>query len=498
MRTLPPFPTLRAFLDWNAAHGQLTTVSDPVSVRHQMTAVHRAVLERAGPVLRFDHPVLENGTRAHAPVVVNIFGTTERVAAGLGIAPEGLDDLGAFLAALRAPTPPEGMRDALSRWPMLKAALATRPKLTKNAPVQQNVIEDVDLATLPIQTHWPGDGGPLITWPVVLTRPHGSKPDDVSHYNAGVYRAQVIGRDRIIMRWLAHRGGAAHHRSWQKAGAPMPVAIVLGANPATLLSAALPLPETVSELSFAGVLSGARPRLVPAKTVPLMVPADAEMVIEGWVHPSETAPEGPFGDHTGYYNAPEPFPVMNVSALTTRNDPLYLSTYTGRPPDEPAIIGEVFNRLALPVIRGQIPEIRDLWLPPAACSYRMAVISIDKRYPGQARRVMMALWGMLPQFSYTKIIVVVDEDIDPRNWDDISWALATRMDPGRDVMILEKTPMDYLDFASPEAGLAGKIGIDATNKIGTETTRDWGEVMQTAPEDAAFAADLLSRMEGMA
>ncbi len=476
----------------------MTTVSDPVSVRHQMTAVHRAVLERAGPVLRFDHPVLENGTRAQAPVVVNIFGTTERVAAGLGIAPEGLDDLGAFLAALRAPTPPEGMRDALSRWPMLKAALATRPKLTKNAPVQQNVIEDVDLATLPIQTHWPGDGGPLITWPVVLTRPHGSKPDEVSRYNAGVYRAQVIGRDSIIMRWLAHRGGAAHHRSWQKAGAPMPVAIVLGANPATLLSAALPLPETVSELSFAGVLSGARPRLVPAKTVPLMVPADAEMVIEGWVHPSETAPEGPFGDHTGYYNAPEPFPVMNVSALTTRNDPLYLSTYTGRPPDEPAIIGEVFNGLALPVIRGQIPEIRDLWLPPAACSYRMAVVSIDKRYPGQARRVMMALWGMLPQFSYTKIIVVVDEDIDPRNWDDISWALATRMDPGRDVMILEKTPMDYLDFASPEAGLAGKIGIDATNKIGTETTRDWGEVMQTAPEDAAFAADLLSRMEGMA
>ncbi len=406
-----------------------------------MTAVHRAVLERAGPVLRFDHPVLENGTCAQAPVVVNIFGTTERVAAGLGIAPPegGLDDLGAFLAALRAPTPPpEGMRDALSRWPMLKAALATRPKLTKNAPVQQSVIEDVDLATLPIQTHWPGDSGPLITWPVVLTRPHGSKPDEVSRYNAGVYRAQVIGRDRIIMRWLAHRGGAAHHRSWQKAGAPMPVAIVLGANPATLLSAALPLPEAVSELSFAGVLSGVRPRLVPAKKVPLMVPADAEMVIEGWVHPSETAPEGPFGDHTGYYNAPEPFPVMNVSALTTRDDPLYLSTYTGRPPDEPAIIGEVFNRLALPVIRGQIPEIRDLWLPPAACSYRMAVISIDKRYPGQARRVMMALWGMLPQFSYTKMIVVVDEDIDPRNWDDISWALATRMDPGRDVMILEK------------------------------------------------------------
>ena len=497
IRTLPPFPTLRAFLDWNSDQGQVAGLPDPVSVRRQMTAVHRAVLERGGPILRFDHPVLENGMRAQMPVVVNIFGAPERVAAGLGVTPDGLDDLGGFLAALRTPSPPDGMRDALSRWPMLKAAMSTRPKLVKKAPVQQNVASKVDLRSLPVQTHWPGDAGPLITWPVVVTRPHDSKATDVSRYNAGIYRAQVIGHDRIIMRWLAHRGGAAHHRSWRQAGAAMPVAIVLGADPATLLCAALPLPETVSELSFAGVFSGARPRLVPAKTVPLMVPADAEIVIEGWVDPTLTAPEGPFGDHTGYYNQAEPFPVMTVSALTTRADPLYLSTYTGRPPDEPAIIGEVFNRLALPVIRGQIPEIRDLWLPPAACSYRIAVISIDKRYPGQARRVMMALWGMLPQFSYTKMIIVVDDDIDPRNWDDIAWALATRMDPGRDVMTLEQTPMDYLDFASPEEGLAGKIGIDATNKIGAETTREWGAVMQTAPEDAAFAADLLARCEGL-
>ena len=496
IRTLPPFPTLRAFLNWSADQGQLTALPDPVRVRHQMTAVHRAVLEQGGPVLRFDHPVLDNGAKAEMPVVVNLFGTSERVAAGLGVGPGDLDDLGAFLAALRAPSPPEGMQDALSRWPMLKAAMATRPKMVNKASVQQVVTRQVDLATLPVQTHWPGDAGPLITWPVVLTRPLASEASDASRYNAGVYRAQVIGHDRIIMRWLAHRGGAAHHRSWQAAGKKMPVAIVLGADPATLLSAALPLPETMSELSFAGVFSGARPRLVPAKSVPLLVPADAEMVIEGWIDPSETAPEGPFGDHTGYYNRAEPFPVMQVSALTTREDPQYLSTYTGRPPDEPAIIGEVFNRLALPLIRAQIPEIRDLWLPPAACSYRMAVISIDKRYPGQARRVMMALWGMLPQFSYTKMIIVVDDDINPRNWDDIAWALATRMDPGRDVMMLERTPMDYLDFASPEAGLAGKMGIDATNKIGSETTRDWGEVMQTAPEDAAFAADLLARMEG--
>jgi len=297
---------------------------------------------------------------------------------------------------------------------------------------------------------------------------------------------------------LPHRGGAAHHRSWAAKGEKTPVAIALGADPATLLSAALPLPETVSELTFAGALNGARARLVPARTVPLLVPAEAEIVLEGWVSPTETAPEGPFGDHTGYYNRAEPFPVVQITAITHRCDPIYLSTYTGRPPDEPAIIGEVFNQLALPTIRAQIPEIRDLWLPPAACSYRMAVVAIDKRYPGQARRVMMALWGMLPQFSYTKMVIVVDDDIDPHNWDDIAWALATRMDPGRDVMLLENTPMDYLDFASPEPGLAGKMGIDATIKIDSETRRDWGAVMQTDPKDAAFAADLLARvMPGM-
>ncbi len=495
IRDLPPFPSLRSFLDWCDDTGQMACVPDPVSLRHQMTAVHRNVLEKGGPVLRFDAPRRGDGGVVDMPVVVNLFGTAERVAAGLGVNVDRLGELGAFLAALRAPTPPEGMRDALSRWPMLKAALTTRPKFTTKAPVQQVVIEggDVDLAALPVQTHWPGDAGPLITWPVVLTRPNNTRAEDVGQYNAGVYRAQVLDRDRLIMRWLIHRGGAAHHRSWASAGQPMPVAVVLGANPATLLSAALPLPETVSELTFAGVFSGTRPRLVPAKTVPLMVPADAEIVLEGWVSPQETAPEGPFGDHTGYYNAAEPFPVMQVSAITHRADPLYLSTYTGRPPDEPAIIGEVFNTLALPVIQAQIPEVRGLWLPPAACSYRIAVISIDKRYPGQARRVMMALWGMLPQFSYTKMVIVVDDDIDPTNWDDIAWAIATRMDPVRDVMMIENTPMDYLDFASPEPGLAGKMGIDATTKIGSETRRDWGKVMKTAPADADFAADLVAR-----
>lgn len=496
MRTLPPFPSLRSFLSWCDETEQLHPVSEAVPVRHKMTAVHRNILEHCGPVLRFDHPVLEDGTAADIPVVVNLFGTAERVAAGLGITLNEVDELGAFLAALRAPTPPDGLRDTLSRWPMLKAALATRPKIIKSAPAQQTVLEgaDIDLVALPVQTHWPGDAGPLITWPVVITRPFGSKQEDVAAYNAGVYRAQVIGRDKVIMRWLPHRGGAAHHRSWTQQGEKTPVAIALGADPATLLSAALPLPETVSELTFAGAINGLRPRLVAAKSVPLMVPAEAEIILEGWVSPTETAPEGPFGDHTGYYNKAEPFPVMQVTAVTHRNKPLYLSTYTGRPPDEPAIIGEVFNRLALPTIRGQIPEIHDLWLPPAACSYRMAVASIDKRYPGQARRVMMALWGMLPQFSYTKMLIIVDPDIDIRNWDDIAWALATRMEPSRDVMQLEDTPMDYLDFASPRPGLAGKMGIDATIKIDSETTRDWGEVMKTSQEDADFASDLIARL----
>ena len=429
------------------------------------------------------------------PVVVNLFGTTERVAAGMGIALDEVGELGAFLAALRSPTPPDGLKDALGRWPMLKAALASRVKIVKSAPVQQVVHRgaEVDLGTIPIQTHWPGDAGPLITWPLVITRALGTAPEQVTQYNAGVYRTQVLDQNKLIMRWLPHRGGAAHHRSWAQQGQKTPVAVVLGADPSMLLSAALPLPETVSELTFAGALNDARPRLVSAKTIPMMVPAEAEIVLEGWVSATETAPEGPFGDHTGYYNPADPFPIMQVTAVTHRKDPLYLSTYTGRPPDEPAIIGEVFNQLALPTIQGQIPEIRDIWLPPAACSYRIAVVSIDKRYPGQARRVMMALWGMLPQFSYTKMIIVVDDDIDPRNWDDIAWALATRMDPARDVMQLDNSPMDYLDFASPQPGMAGKMGIDATNKVGSETSREWGTVMQTDPVDAAFATDLVNR-----
>ena len=487
MRSLPVFPDLRAYLGWCEAQGELARIAEPVSIRHEMTAVQLACLRRGGPALEFsrhDGP----GMR----VVSNLFGTPARVAAGLGLTPDKVPEFGAFLAALRSPAPVAGMRDALTRWPMLRAALATRPRILRSGPVQDRELSGLD--QIPVQTPWPGDAGPLITWPVVITRPQGTEASDLARYNLGVYRAQVLGPDRLIMRWLAHRGGAAHGRSWTRAGEPMPVAIALGADPALLLSAALPLPETVSEMGFSGVLRGARTELTPCRTVPLMAPARAEILIEGWIHPGETAPEGPFGDHTGYYNAVEAFPVMRISAITCRTDPIYLTTVTGRPPDEPSVIGEVFNQLALPLIRAQIPEIRDLWLPPAACSYRMAVVRIDKRYPGQARRVMMALWGMLPQFSYTKMMIVVDDDIDVRNWDDIAWAMATRMDPARDVMQLDSTPMDYLDFASPREGLAGKLGIDATTKIGAETTRDWGQVMALDPAHAARAEELLAQV----
>jgi 4-hydroxy-3-polyprenylbenzoate decarboxylase len=313
-----------------------------------------------------------------------------------------------------------------------------------------------------------------------MTRPPDS--DAAEHCNVGIYRMQVLGRDRAIIRWLPHRGGAKHHAQWAARGKEMPVAVAIGADPGTILSAVLPLPETLSEIRFSGLLRGERPRLAQALTVPILVPADAEIVLEGFVSPTETAVEGPYGDHTGYYNAVERFPVMRLTAITMQRDPIYLSTFTGRPPDEPSTIGEALNELFIPLVRRQIPEVVDLWLPPAACSYRMAVVSIRKRYPGQARRVMMALWGMLPQFNYTKYVVVVDDDIDPRRWADVLWAISTRADPGRDLMLLDRTPIDYLDFASSVAGLGGKLGIDATNKIGAETSREWGRVLAMTPE----------------
>lgn len=484
VRDLPLFRDLRDFLGYVSRDGELVRVSTPVSLVHEMTEIHRRVVGSGGPVLRFEHANNAAGQRATMPVIVNLFGTTARVAAGLGVLPERLPVIGEALAALRGNQPINGFRDAMDRLPVLQAGLKTRPQIVSR-PVVHQVIHsgaNIDLGYLPIQTCWPGEPGPLITWPLVVTRPPDADIADISRVNLGVYRMQVLERDRLIMRWLANRGGAAHHRAWVERQSDMPVAVVIGADPATMLAAVMPLPENLSELSLAGFLRGERPRVAPATSVPLMVPADAEIVIEGWVCSRETALEGPFGDHTGYYNQVERFPVMRVTAITRRHEPLYVSTFTGRPPDEPSVIGEALNVIALPLIRQQFPEIVDLYLPAAACSYRLAVVAIKKRYAGHAQRVMMGLWGMLPQFSYTKGIVVVDDDIDVRSGADVLWAISTRADASRDLTLLERTPIDYLDFASPEPGLGGKLGLDATRKIGEETRREWGRTLMMSAD----------------
>ena len=494
MRDLPKFRDLRAFLSFLDMRGAFARVFEPVSVVHDMTEIHKRVLETGGPAILFERPMQADGSPSDVPVLVNLFGTEERVSWGLGIAHGDMRRLGELLGALREPDPVDGFSDVLERWPMVKAALNMRPAFVNRPAVQQRVWTgpDIDLGRIPIQTCWPGEPSPLISWPLVVTR--SADDEAVSRYNVGVYRMQVLGRDQAIMRWLAHRGGAAHHRQWSLRGRDTPVAVVIGADPATILSAVLPLPETISELRFSGILRGERPRLARCVSVPLMVPADAEIVIEGLVSPHETRPEGPFGDHTGYYNSVEEFPLMRVTAVTSRADPIYLSTYTGRPPDEPSIIGGALNELFIPILRRQLPEVVDCWLPPDACSYRMAIVSIRKRYAGQARRVMMALWSLIMQFSYTKVIIVVDEDIDVRSWRDISWALSTRMDPSRDLTVIERTPIDYLDFASPVSGLGGKLGIDATTKIGTETDREWGRVLTMAPEVVARVDEMWHRL----
>ncbi|WP_065373347.1 UbiD family decarboxylase [Ensifer adhaerens] len=482
-RTFRPsqgFATLQDFVDTLEREGDLKRISRPVSLVHEVTEIHRRVLADDGPALLFEQPVDDSGAVQPIPLVTNLFGSERRIERGFGLMPGGLDALAAELAELRDPRAPQSLRDAWDRLPLLRSAMYMRPRKVARALCQEVVWRDheIDLGRLPVQWCWPGEPAPLITWPLVITR----APDDPLDVNVGIYRMQVLGPDRAIVRWLAHRGGARHHRLWQRLGQDMPIAIVIGADPATILAAVMPLPDGLSELNFSGLLRRGRTQLVKAKTVPLSVPANAEIVLEGTVSAVETAEEGPYGDHTGYYNSVEPFPVMRLSAITMRRSPLYLSTYTGRPPDEPSRLGEAMNRLFVPLVRKQFPEISDLWLPPEACSYRAMVVSIDKRYPGQAKRVMMGLWSMLPQFSYTKLIIAVDPDIDVRNWSDVMWALATRFDASRDVTVIEGTPIDYLDFASPRSGLGGKLGLDATNKIGTETDREWGRVLEMSPE----------------
>ena len=469
-------------------------VREPVSVVHEMTEIHRRVLKENGPVLVFDRPVKADGVVSDMPLLTNLFGTTERVAWGLGVRPESVSELGEAFAEMREPKPPRGLAEAWSKLPLAKAALSMRPRAVSNAPAQalRFTGDDVDLTRLPIQLPWPGEPAPLITWPLVFTRP--PEYSDVDEGNVGVYRMQVLGKDRAIMRWPAHRGGARHHQQWKALGRDMPIAICIGADPGTILAAVLPLPETISELKFSGILRGARPEITPCLTVPINIPSEAEIVIEGLVSATETAPEGPYGDHTGYYNSVEEFPVMRVTAITMREKPIYLSTFTGRPPDEPSRIGEVLNRLFVPLARRQFPEIVDLWLPPEACSYRIAVASISKRYPGQARRLMMGLWSMLPQLTYTKLLIIVDADIDVHDWADVMWAVSTRADSSRDLMTIADTPIDYLDFASPKPGLGGKLGIDATNKIGPETDRLWGEVLKMTPDVVKRGDAILARL----
>ncbi|WP_146691436.1 UbiD family decarboxylase [Bradyrhizobium canariense] len=476
------------------SQGRLIRIREPVSVVHEMTEIHRRVLQANGPALLFEAPLMPDGAAARMPALVNLFGTTERVAWGFGVDPARLGALAEALAELREPRPPRDFADAMSKLPLARAAMTVRPKLVTTPAVQEIVwrADQIDLTRLPAQICWPGEPAPLITWPLVITRPPDDETGDA--VNVGVYRMQIIGRDRAILRWLAHRGGARYHHQWKARGADMPVAVAIGAEPATCLSAVLPLPETMSEFSFAGLIRGERLRLSRCVTVPLMVPSEAEIVIEGLVSPDDTAPEGPFGDHTGYYNAVEDFPVMHVTAITMRKNPIYLSTFTGRAPDEPSRIGEVLNELFVPLVRKQLPEIVDLWLPPEACSYRIAIASIDKRYPGQARRVMLALWSLLPQLTYTKLLFVVDADINVRSWPDVMWAVSTRSDPSRDLVSLTETPIDYLDFASPRPGLGGKLGIDATTKIGAETTREWGRVLNMDSATIARADELWQRL----
>lgn len=477
------YKDLRDFLEQLEAQGELKRIRVEVDPNLEMTEICDRTLRRGGPALLF-----ENVKDHHMPVLANLFGTPKRVALGMGEdSVDALREVGKLLAFLKEPEPPKGMKDAWEKLPIFKQVLNMAPKQLKSAPCQEVVIEGdkVDLGRIPVQTCWPGDAGPLITWALVVTRgPHKERQ------NLGIYRQQVIGKNRVIMRWLAHRGGALDFREWQQAhpGEPFPVAVALGADPATILGAVTPVPDTLSEYAFAGLLRGDKTEVVRCKHADLQVPASAEIVLEGHIYPDDMAPEGPFGDHTGYYNEVDEFPVFTVERITQRRKPIYHSTYTGRPPDEPAILGVALNEVFVPILQKQFPEIVDFYLPPEGCSYRMAVVSMKKAYPGHAKRIMLGVWSFLRQFMYTKFVIVTDDDINVRDWQDVIWAMTTRMDPGRDTTIIDNTPIDYLDFASPVSGLGSKIGFDATNKWPGETDREWGEPI-TMSEDIKKLVD---------
>jgi 4-hydroxy-3-polyprenylbenzoate decarboxylase len=467
------YADLRDFVAQLEAQGELRRVRAEVSPRLEMTEVCDRVLRAGGPALLFERPA---GHRM--PVLANLFGTVRRVAAAMGVEPAALREVGRMLAFLREPEPPKGLRELWEQWPAWKQLFNVPPKVVSKGASQEIVLEgsEVDLAQLPVQTCWPGDAGPLITWGLTVTR-GPAKP----RQNLGIYRQQVIGRNRVIMRWLAHRGGALDFQDFRKTSSePFPVAVALGADPATMLAAVTPVPDAISEYQFAGLLRGARTEVVKCIGNDLQVPASAEIVLEGSIG-DESAEEGPHGDHTGYYNEAERFPVMSVQRITMRASPIYHSTYTGKPPDEPAILGVALNELFVPLLQKQFPEIADFYLPPEGCSYRLAVVSMKKQYPGHAKRVMFGIWSFLRQFMYTKFIVVCDDDVDVRDWKEVIWALTTRVDPARDSVTVANTPIDYLDFASPVSGLGSKMGIDATHKWPAETARRWGRPIAMDP-----------------
>ncbi|OUR73532.1 3-octaprenyl-4-hydroxybenzoate decarboxylase [Methylophaga sp. 41_12_T18] len=474
------YTDLRDFMAHLEEKGELKRISAEVDPVLEMTEISDRVLRAGGPALLF-----ENAKGYDIPVLANLFGTPDRVAMGMGEETvDALRDVGELLAFLKEPEPPKSMKDAWQKMPIFKQVLNMAPKVVKSAACQQQIIEgdDVDLSQYPIQLCWPEDAAPLITWGLVVTRgPHKERQ------NMGIYRQQVIGKNRVIMRWLSHRGGALDFKEWQKEhpGEPFPVTVVLGCDPATILAAVTPIPDTLSEYAFAGLLRGSKTELVKCKGNDLQVPASAEIVLEGVIYPDDIADEGPYGDHTGYYNEIDQFPVFTIERITQRKKPIYHSTYTGRPPDEPAILGVALNEVFVPILKKQFPEIVDFYLPPEGCSYRMAVVSMKKQYPGHAKRVMMGVWSFLRQFMYTKFVIVVDDDVNTRDWNDVIWAITTRMDPARDTTIIENTPIDYLDFASPVSGLGSKMGMDATNKLPGETDREWGRPIE---RDSAVVA----------
>lgn len=468
---------LRDFIKQLEKQGELKRVTIPVDPYLEMTEICDRTLKQGGPALLFENPAGYN-----IPVLANLFGTPRRVAMGMGAkSVTELRGIGELLATLKEPEPPKGMKDAWEKFPVFKQVLNMAPKLVSSPPCQELVREgdEIDLSIFPIQTCWPEDAAPLITWPLVITRGPNKE-----RQNLGIYRQQVIGKNKVIMRWLTHRGGALDFREWQKAypGRPFPVSVALGADPATILAAVTPVPDTLSEYAFAGLLRGSKTEVANCLINDLQVPASAEIVLEGFIYPGETAPEGPFGDHTGYYNEVDEFPVFTIERITQRQAPIYHSTFTGRPPDEPAVLGVALNEVFVPILQKQFPEIIDFYLPPEGCSYRMAVISMKKQYAGHAKRVMLGTWSYLRQFMYTKFVIVVDDDVNVRNWEDVIWAITTRMDPARDLTILENTPIDYLDFASPVSGLGSKVGFDATNKWPGETNREWGRPIIMSPE----------------